>query len=116
MSVPILPRVKRASGCVESLGVCPEDFARKTITRLLNFCSGLDTWLDVEITEEDDMPSPSELRSRAFQAAVSLLRCIDTVSPKGSNEPPWKTLRVILQEFLDVCDGKWPIFVCLDDH
>jgi hypothetical protein len=99
--------ILRASDCVESLGAAPGDFTLKTITRLLNFCSSLDTWSDVEVAEEADMPSPSELRNRAFQAAVSLMRCIDAAPPKGSNQPPWKILRTILQEILDACDGMW---------
>jgi len=48
-----------------------------------------------------------ELRQKAIQTAVGILRCLGNkvTSVAGSDEPTWKTLRDILMEGLEICRG-----------
>jgi hypothetical protein len=99
--------VQRATVCVQSLVAGPGDFAQNMFVRLLTLCSSLNSWEDALVDEEDDVPSPADLKAKALEAAVTLLRRIDAAPPKGSEEPPWRCLRKILEECLGTCRGMW---------
>jgi serine/threonine-protein kinase ATR len=79
-----------------------DDAAKKIFVRLLNLCSALDSWLDVDIVVEDDIPTPLHLREKTFRVAIDLLRHLGGMA---TNAPAWKILRSILAECLDVAQG-----------
>jgi hypothetical protein len=97
--------VQRATVCVQSLVAGPGDFTQNMFVRLLTLCSSLDSWEDAFVDEEENVPSPSDLKAKALEAAVTVLRRIDATPPKSSEEPHWIYLRKILEECLDTCHG-----------
>jgi len=98
--------IQRVTGRVDALFSGSEDAANTMFVRLLNLCSALDSWLDVNIPIEREMPTPLQLRDKTFKVAVDLLRHLgDITTSGGSNPPSWKTLRRILIECLDVAQG-----------
>jgi len=98
--------IQRVTGRVDALFSGSEDAANTMFVRLLNLCSALDSWLDVNIPIEREMPTPLQLRDKTFKVAVDLLRHLgDITTSGGSNPPSWKTLKRILIECLDVAQG-----------
>ena len=98
--------IQRVTVRVDGLYSGPGDAAKKIFVRLLNLCNALDSWLDVDIVIEDDMLTPLRLRERALGVAVDLLRHLGGITTGGEpNTPPWKILRSILIECLDVAQG-----------
>ncbi len=61
----------------------------------------------MEVDCGEGMFSPAHLKDRAFQTLVSVLRCLGDNTPMVSDEynPSWKSLRVILQEYVAVVQG-----------
>ena len=92
---------------VDELYAGPGDFAKTIFTRLLKLCTSLDVWADVDVPKEEDIPTPQELREKAFQAAVEILRRLGSgISTAGRSDPQtWMELRDILVECLEVSHG-----------
>jgi serine/threonine-protein kinase ATR len=103
----ILDLLQRVTDRVDALYAGPGDLAKKTFVRLVGLCSGLDIWVEVDVLEEEGIPTPSDLRHKAFQAAVGILRWLgsNVASVGGSEEPTWRILRNILVECLEVSHG-----------
>jgi serine/threonine-protein kinase ATR len=100
--------VQRVTVRVDALYSGPGDAAAKIFVRLLGLCSALDSWVDVDILIEDEIPTPARLRGKAFGVAADLLRHLGGISTGGgSHTPSWKILRSILIECLDVGQGEY---------
>jgi serine/threonine-protein kinase ATR len=99
--------VQRVTDRVDALYAGPGNFASKIFTRLLNLCICLDVWVDVVVPEENDIPTPLQLRQKTVQVAVSVLRCLgsNVVVAGGSDEHTWKMLRNIVTQCLEVING-----------
>jgi hypothetical protein len=102
--------VQRVTDRLDALYAGPGDLAKKIVTRLISMCVGLDIWIDVDVPEEKDIPTPLDLMRKAFQTAVCVLRSLGSTAliPGGSEEPTWKILRHILLEYVEVGHGQMP--------
>ena len=100
--------VQRVTDRLDALYAGPSDLAKKIVTRLVSMCVGLDVWVDIEVPEEKDIPTPLDLMQKASHTAVCVLRCLggSMSIPAGSDEPTWKTLRHILMEYVEVVHGR----------
>jgi hypothetical protein len=98
--------IQRLYARIDGLHTGP-NLAKTIITRLLNLCTSLDTWEDVDAPGEEDVPTPQQLRTHAFQVAVDILRHLGSgVSTTERSDPQiWEELRVILAECLDISYG-----------
>jgi serine/threonine-protein kinase ATR len=100
--------VQRVTIRVDALYSGPGDAAKKIFVRLLNLCSALDSWLDVDIIVEDEIPTPARIREKALAVAIDILRYLGGITTGGgSHAPSWKILRSILIECLDVGQGEY---------
>jgi serine/threonine-protein kinase ATR len=102
-----LELIQRTTDGVTALYAGPGDLAKIIFAGLVKFCGGLAGWIDVEVPQEEGIPTPLELQQKAIQTAVGILRCLGNkvTSVAGSDEPTWKTLRDILMEGLEICRG-----------
>jgi len=100
--------VQRVTVRVDALYSGPGDAAKKIFVRLLNLCSALDSWLDVDIIVEDDIPTPARIREKALTVGIDILRYLGgTTTGGGSHVLSWRILRSILIECLDVGQGEY---------
>jgi serine/threonine-protein kinase ATR len=102
--------IQRATDRVDALYAGPGDLAKRIFASVLKFCTGLDVWVDLEVPKEDGIPTPLDLRQRAVQTAVGILRCMgnNITAVGGTDEPTWKILRDILTDSLEVSHGAYP--------
>lgn len=99
--------IRRVLNNVEGLFVGANGFAEKLFTRLLNICCALDARDDPEDTLGNDIPTPQQLRAKAFQVASQLLRYTGAIGVEKVDESPsWQLLRNIIAELLAVSDGE----------
>jgi serine/threonine-protein kinase ATR len=100
--------VQRVTVRVDALFSGPGDAGKKIFVRLLNLCSALDSWLDVDIIVEDEIPTPVRIREKALAVAIDILRYLGGITTGGGSQAPsWKILRDILIECLDVGQGEY---------
>ncbi|KJA29660.1 hypothetical protein HYPSUDRAFT_31624 [Hypholoma sublateritium FD-334 SS-4] len=99
--------IRRVFLRVESVDIGSEGIVRKLSARLLDFCKALDIWREAEVACAEGMSSPAQLRCMAFETLVSVLRCLGDNTPMISEEhdPSWKSLRIILKEYVAVVQG-----------
>lgn len=99
--------IKRVTFRVDAMYSGPGDAAKRIFARLLNLCSALDSWIDVEVPVEEGIPTPLHLRGQAFQTTTDLLRHLGgNISMSGGPDAPtWKILKSIMCECLDVTQG-----------
>ena len=102
--------IQRVTMRVDALYSGPGNAAKQIFARLLGLCRALDSWIDVELPTQNDIPTPRHLRDKAFKVAVDLLRYLaSNIHPTGEpDEPMWvKILRIVLIECLEVVQGMW---------
>ncbi|TFY78245.1 hypothetical protein EWM64_g5764 [Hericium alpestre] len=76
--------------------------ADQVVLRLLNLCGALDTRRDPEILD-DAVPSPKQLREKAFMVAVETLKYLgNTICQSNTAEKTtWEIMKRIVQECLE---------------
>ncbi|KAK2465988.1 hypothetical protein APHAL10511_001629 [Amanita phalloides] len=96
--------IHRAAQQVDGLFSGQHDAACNLCVRLVNLCNALDVWLDRDVEVEDGVPLPIELRDKSFKALIALLRYFggNMVRIRQSEEPRWKVLRHLLNEFVQL--------------
>jgi serine/threonine-protein kinase ATR len=108
MTEATLEVIRRVFMRVEGIYNGSEALVRKMFARLLDLCSTLDVWVDVEILSGDQAFTPGCVKKKALGLLVFLLRGLGNNTPPPSDQqyqPLWKTLREILKECVDVCHG-----------
>ncbi|KAF9450927.1 hypothetical protein P691DRAFT_418307 [Macrolepiota fuliginosa MF-IS2] len=97
--------VKRVFERVDGIYHDTAEMVKKVFARLLNLCLVLDLWVDIEIRLEEGLADPKILRKKGFEVLVTLLRGLggNVLTTAGIVEASWRTLRVILNECLEVC-------------
>ena len=107
--------IRRVFLRVDNVDIGSEDITRKLSARLLDLCRVLDVWGEMEVDCGEGMFSPVHLKGRAFETLVSVLRCLGDNTPMTSEEydPSWKSLRVILQEYVAVVQGMFWLSTCI---
>ncbi|EGO27933.1 hypothetical protein SERLADRAFT_414152 [Serpula lacrymans var. lacrymans S7.9] len=98
--------IQRATDRIDSLYVGLEDITKKFFVQLLGLCHSSESWLDVQVPEKEGIPIPSTLHSKAIQGMIVFLRSLggSVKTTEGSGKPPWKVLRDVISESLDICD------------
>lgn len=104
----------RVDGIYDASG----DLVRKLFARLLDLCRVLDVWIETEVLISKDSISPSHLKERALSVLTSILRGLgDGVSATPEQSKPyWQTLRSVLQECVDTCNGMSLFFPLMMNH
>lgn len=107
--------IRRVFLRVESVDIGSEGIVRKLSARLLDLCKALDVWREAEVIYGEGMFSPAYLKDRAFETLVSVLRCLGDNTPMISEEhdPSWKSLRIILKEYIAVVQGMFSLAICI---
>lgn len=100
--------VKRVFERVDGIYQGTTGMVKKVFARLLNLCLVLDSWVDIEMQLEDGLVHPKVLKGKGFEVLVTLLRGLggNVLTTAGIAEPSWRTLRMILNECLEVCHGE----------
>jgi len=100
--------IKRVFVRVEGIFSNSEKVLKKLFVRLVDLRRILEVWTQTENTCDKDMFTPLEMKDRTCTVLTSILRGLGNSNPLTSvtPEPSWKVLKGILQESLDVCNGK----------
>jgi hypothetical protein len=80
--------------------------ARRLATRIMNLCHVLDVWTYMDVVHEQGVPTPAELKQKAFETLLVVLQdfgrstAVDEV--EGS---AWQILNKMLVHSLEACEG-----------
>lgn len=102
---------KRVFRHVNGIYNSSEALVKKLLARSIYLCGVLDLWIEVDVPCGDQILHPADMKERAIDAIVSILRGFGDHNPLSSEgqKPSWKILREILQECLDICNGKFMV-------
>jgi hypothetical protein len=81
--------------------------ACKALTRLIILCQVLDCRNDGDVSIEDNIPSPKQLREKCLTVATELMRYLgDSLGSGGVETPTWETFRSVYAGCLGICEGE----------
>jgi serine/threonine-protein kinase ATR len=108
MTETTLQIIQRVFSRVDGIYNNAEVLVKKLFRRLVDLCSVLDIWLETNVIYNDGIISPMNMKNQASNIIVSFLRGMGNNTPllSSDGEQSWKILRSVLQESVDVCQGK----------
>ena len=81
--------------------------ARKTLVRLIILCHVLDSRNDGDVSTNDGIPSPKELREKCLAVATEVMRYLGDSLGSGSVESStWEAFRSVYAGFLGIGEGE----------
>lgn len=93
----------RVDGIYDASG----DLVKKLFARLIDLCRVLDIWIETDGFIDKDNITPNQLKERALAVLISILRGLGdgiSLAPE-QNKPYWQSLRDMLQECVETCNG-----------
>lgn len=81
--------------------------ARKTLVRLMILCHVLDCRNDGDVSINDGIPSPKELREKCLTVATEVIRYLgDNLGSGSVGNPTWEAFRSVYAGILDIGEGE----------
>ena len=81
--------------------------ARRTLVRLITLCHVLDCRNDVDVSTNDGIPSPKELREKCLTVATEVVRYLgDSLGSGSAENPTWEAFRGVYVGILGIGEGE----------
>jgi hypothetical protein len=85
--------------------------ARKALVRLITLCHVLDCRNDGDVSTNDGIPSPKELREKCLTVATEVMRYLgDSLGSGSVGNPTWEAFRSVYVGLLGIGEGERPHF------
>lgn len=88
-------------------------FVERLLSRILDMCFRLETWIDVPAPPNSAAPTPKLLRANAFLTAVSLLQSIGCRLhiAESLKIPSWELLRNVVNKLFSASRGMYSVLL-----
>jgi hypothetical protein len=81
--------------------------ARRTLVRLITLCHVLDCRNDGDVSTNDGIPSPKELREKCLTVATEVVRYLgDSLGSGSAENPTWEAFRSVYVGILGIGEGE----------